>query len=84
VELHLFSVACPQAKEEELQLRKRELEERRNSLDTEQARSLSMALDKVLFVRSTSISVRIIWGNRFFAIYITHRSQVVMFIFTIQ
>jgi hypothetical protein len=38
-----------QAKEEELQMRKRELEERRNSLDSEQVRSLNTAIDKVKY-----------------------------------
>ncbi|XP_065334491.1 dystrophin, isoforms A/C/F/G/H-like isoform X2 [Cloeon dipterum] len=36
------------AREEELQLRKRELEERRNTLDSEQVRSLNNAIDKAL------------------------------------
>ncbi|XP_059471698.1 dystrophin, isoforms A/C/F/G/H isoform X9 [Neocloeon triangulifer] len=37
------------AREEELQMRKKELEERKSSLDSEQVRSLSMAIDKALY-----------------------------------
>jgi hypothetical protein len=78
-ELHLFSFACPQAREEELLLRKRELEERRNSLDSEQVRSLSMALDKVLFVRLLDFNFGAYYLGESLFCYTTHRSQVVIF-----